>query len=157
MEPEVRVHRTAVVRQCPVGRVVGQQYCITDSVRRVRDDGLYAPYVLDEVIPADVLSAVVLESERFASLQGLQWSSLILQLEGEDLSVLFDPNVDMQRFFSLSVKDSRVKRGYSVFASKTHSFRRPALAENSRTLGRSSSSEFAREQNAQPYLGARSY
>jgi len=67
----------------------------TRSRDAVGDDVFGSPDVLDKVIPARVLRGLAPQSVLFAPNVGLQCPGLVLELDGENMAVLFDPDVDI--------------------------------------------------------------
>ena len=67
-------------------------------MRSARDDGLYPPDILYEVVPPEVLGTVVLKDKPFAAFQSLKRSNLVLQFDHEDVTTVFDPDVDVEWF-----------------------------------------------------------
>jgi hypothetical protein len=110
VKSEVHVVCVVVAGLCPIRRVVSQQNRVSaGSWCSVGDDVFDPPNILDEIVPTEVLRALAPQRKVLASNVSSQCTGLVLEFDGDNVAVLFDPDVDMKSLVQMRDLDGALE------------------------------------------------
>jgi hypothetical protein len=96
VKSESYVGCVVVTRLRPIRRIIRQQdHVPAGSWCTVGDDVFDPPNILDEIVPTEVLRSLAPQSILLVFEEHLQCPGLVLELDSENIAVLFDPDVDV--------------------------------------------------------------
>jgi hypothetical protein len=97
VESEVHVVRVVTAGLRPIRLVVSQQDRVpAGSCCTVGDDALDSPDILDEIVPAEVLCTLAPQCVLLGSIERSKRPGFVLEFDGDNVAVLFDPDVDVK-------------------------------------------------------------